>query len=402
VPPRVWLASVRASENQVVGMNDFSTRAGALERATALYDLINAQAPTGERLGRLADSVATSLLDSKLLSILIPCRNGGLGGSRLDLFGAVEAIARADGSAGWCTSVCNAVNHAAFLGLPPEGREEVFGHGPVSCWTALLPNAIATAEVDGFRVSCTGSFGSGSSLSHWVLIAANTGAAGEGRYRAFLVPKAEVEIKEGSWDVMGLRGTASIDYAITDRFVPARRSWEYDWTAADGSGSLPASEIIRLNAIGLTAFASGVGQRALSELIAFARKSKRTVAQTAQADDNVVQFGIGEIDGRMRAARSHLIGQVSAMDERAASGRVTSLQEGLEVSQACQTLARASRDMVVFAFDYASTSVVYARQPLQRCLRDIFAGLKHAAFTPAHLSLIGKTQLGMLSARSPL
>jgi alkylation response protein AidB-like acyl-CoA dehydrogenase len=105
VPPRVWLASVRASENQVVGMNDFSTRAGALERATALYDLINAQAPTGERLGRLADSVATSLLDSKLLSILIPCRNGGLGGSRLDLFGAVEAIARADGSAGWCTSV---------------------------------------------------------------------------------------------------------------------------------------------------------------------------------------------------------------------------------------------------------------------------------------------------------
>jgi hypothetical protein len=33
-----------------------------------------------------------------------------------------------------------------------------------------------------------------------------------------------VEIKEGSWDVRGLRATASIDYAIADRFAPARRA----------------------------------------------------------------------------------------------------------------------------------------------------------------------------------
>ena len=58
--------------------------------------------------------------------------------------------------------------------------------------------------------------------------------------------------------------------------------------------------------------------------------------------------------------------------------------------------------MVVFSFGYAGTSVIYARQPLQRCLRDIFTGLKHAAFTPAHLSMFGKTQLGMLTARSPI
>jgi alkylation response protein AidB-like acyl-CoA dehydrogenase len=383
-------------------MADFSTQAGALERATSLYDLISEQAATGEQLGYLADRVATSLLDGKLLSILIPRRDGGLGGSRLDFFDAVEAIARADGSAGWCTSVCNAVNYAAFVGLPQEGREEVFGHGPVSCWTALAPNAIATAAVNGFRVSCPGSFGSGSSLSQWVLIAGNAGAAGEGRYRAFLVPKTDVEIKQGSWDVMGLRATASIDYAITDQFVPARRSWEYDWLSADGHGPLSATDVIRLNAIGLTAFASGVGQRALSELITSAKKTRRVVAEGVQADDNVVQYGIGELDGRMRAARSHLMGLVSAWDERAVKRRATSVEEGLEVFQACQILARASRDMVVFAFDYAGTSVIYARQPLQRCLRDIFTGLKHAAFTPAHLSMFGKTQLGMLTARSPI
>jgi alkylation response protein AidB-like acyl-CoA dehydrogenase len=130
--------------------------------------------------------------------------------------------------------------------------------------------------------------------------------------------------------------------------------------------------VIRLNAIGLTAFASGIGQRALSELITSAKKTKRSVAEGVQADDTVVQFGIGELDGRMRAARSHLMGLVSALDERAVEGRATSVEAGLEMSLACQILARASRDMVVFAFDYASTSVVYAPTPATMPARHIY------------------------------
>jgi hypothetical protein len=51
--------------------------------------------------------------------------------------------------------------------------------------------------------------------------------------------------------------------------------------------------------------------------------------------------------------------------------------------------------MTVFAFDNASTTVVLATNPLQRCLRDIFTGLKHGALTPAVLGRIGKVRLGL-------
>jgi len=278
----------------------------------------------------------------------------------------------------------------------------VFGGGPTSCWASLIPKAVATPEAGGFRVSCPGTFGSGSSISSWVMVAANTGDPGEGRYRAFVIPKSEVEIKPGSWDVMGLRATASIDYTITEAFVPARRSWEYAWWSSEPSGPLSALAAARLNAVGLTAFASGVGQRALDELIASARKTRRTVAEGLQAEDSTVQAGIGELDGRMKAARTHLLGLVSAAEERAAEGRVMNPREGLELSQACLTLAKAARDMVIFAFDHVGTSAVYARQPLQRCLRDIFTGLKHVAFTPAFMSLVGRQQLGLPSARTVL
>ena len=43
----------------------------------------------------------------------------------------------------------------------------------------------------------------------------------------------------------------------------------------------------------------------------------------------------------------------------------------------------------------AGTTVVYAINPLQRCLRDIFTGMKHGVLTPAILGRIGKVRLGL-------
>ena len=51
--------------------------------------------------------------------------------------------------------------------------------------------------------------------------------------------------------------------------------------------------------------------------------------------------------------------------------------------------------MTVFAFDHAGTTAVFATHPLQRCLRDIFTGLKHAILTPAILGRIGNVRLGL-------
>ena len=114
-----------------------------------------------------------------------------------------------------------------------------------------------------------------------------------------------------------------------------------------------------------------------------------------QADDNVVQMGIGELEGRLRAARTHYLDLIARCDEAIAEGRAPDLASALDLHQAAQTLTRAARDMTVFAFDNAGTTVVMAANPLQRCLRDIFTGLKHAILTPAILGRIGKVRLGL-------
>ena len=135
--------------------------------------------------------------------------------------------------------------------------------------------------------------------------------------------------------------------------------------------------------------------RALAELLATAPKTKRLLAEGMQADDNVVQFGIGELEGRLRAARGYYLDLVAEQDEAIAKGGELDPDRTLDMMQALQTLTRAARDMTVFAFDNAGTTVVLATNPLQRCLRDIFTGLKHGVVTPAILGRIGKVRLGL-------
>src|SRR5579872_7056940 len=370
------------------------TTRSALERARAISGVIGEEALAGERLGRLTDRAAEAILGANLCAIMVPRADGGLGGSRVEFFEATEAIAGADGSAGWCVGLCNGIGAFLHRGGSPRLRQEVFGDGPVSCWASLLPRGRSTPVDGGFRLSGSFGWGSGSSLSRWVLVsAALPDRDGFQWFRAHVLPKADVAIKEGSWDVMGLRATHSVDYDIENAFVPAHRTFEYPMASEANPGGVFGREGTVLGQIGMVAFASGVAQGALAELIEAAPKIKRMLVEGTQSEDGGVQFGIGELEGRLRAARTWYLGLVAEIDAAVAAGRTPAV--GMDLMQASQTLTRAARDAATFGFDNAGTTVVYATNPLQRRLRDLFTGLKHGQLTPAILGRIGKVRLGL-------
>jgi alkylation response protein AidB-like acyl-CoA dehydrogenase len=374
-------------------MNDIARQVSVLERAKAIGGLIREEALAGERLGRLTDRTAEAILSQNLCSIMLPRAAGGMGASRVTFFEATEAIARADGSAGWCVGLCNGINVFIHRGATAELRREVFGAGPVCCWASLLPRGRSAPEKDGFRLTGAFGWGSGSSMSRWVVVTAPLADRdGFQWFRAHVVPKADVTIREGSWDVMGLRATHSVDYDI-DAFVPAHRTFEYPMASEANPGGVFGREGTVLGQMGMVAFASGVAQAALAELLALAPKTKRLLGEGMQADDNAVQFGIGELEGRLRAARTWYLELVADLDAAVAAGRTPAL--GMDLMQAAQTLTRAARDAAIFAFDNAGTTVVYATHPLQRAVRDLFTGLKHGQLTPAILGRIGKVRLGL-------
>lgn len=363
-------------------------------RARAIRQLLQDDAPESENLGRPTDEVAGAILAQNLCSVVVPVASGGLGASRTELFEAVEEVARGDGSAGWCVAVCNGNNAFIDRGASSMLREEVFGSGPVSCWASLLPKGRSEPDGEGYRFSGSFGFGSGSSLSDWVLVSSPLPERnGHQWFRGHVIPKKEVRFKPGSWDVMGLKATHSVDYEI-DTVVPAYRTFEYPMLAEANPDGVSASRNIAVAQVGMVAFASGIAQAALAQLLEMAPRTKRLAGDGLQSEDHCVQFGIGELEGRLRAARTwylDLVGQ----SERAAAERKPPPPD---LPQAAQTLTRAARDLAVFAFDSAGTTVIYASSPLQRMLRDLFAGLKHAQLTPAVLGRIGRARLGLETA----
>lgn len=80
-----------------------------------------------EQAGKLTDKVSAALLEAGLFSLFLTAADGGLAGDRVDLFEAVEEVSRADGSAGWCLSVCGATLDFVNKAATAEARREVFG-----------------------------------------------------------------------------------------------------------------------------------------------------------------------------------------------------------------------------------------------------------------------------------
>jgi hypothetical protein len=85
---------------------------------------------------------------------------------------------------------------------------------------------------------------------------------------------------------------------------------------------------------------------------------------------------------------------LGAQDRHIAAHGAPSPEVSLDLQQAALTLTRDARDVMVFAFDFAGTKVVMRGDPLQRCVRDIFAGLKHVASTPGIQSRIVRRYWG--------
>src|SRR5437879_7050303 len=92
------------------------TCADLLARVQELAPVLRAHADEGERARHLMDPVVEALHDAELYRLLVPRALGGLQVEPLTLYRVVEAVARLDGSTGWCLFIngCAPIA-AAFL-----------------------------------------------------------------------------------------------------------------------------------------------------------------------------------------------------------------------------------------------------------------------------------------------
>ncbi len=371
-------------------------------RARALAPLIEAAAPRIEADRQLPPDVLAALHEAGMYRMLLP---RWLGGAELEpaiYVQAIEAIAQADASTAWCLGQGSGCSMSAAY-LSPEIAREVFGPADAALAWGQPPGR-AEVVAGGYRASGTWMFASGGRHATWLgghcLIIEADGsprrdADGQPIERTMLFPRASVPLID-VWDVIGLRGTGSDTYSVTDRFVPEAYTLGRD---QDGdrreTGTLYRFSTTNIYAAGFAAVALGIARASLDAFIALAREKASMGSGQTLRDNEVIQSAVAQAEARFGAARAYLLQSLADIHaDVAISGRMT-LDQRMRIRLASTYAIHEAKSVVDTAYQEAGATAIFARNPFERRFRDMHAVSQQQQGRRAHFETVGQHMLGL-------
>jgi alkylation response protein AidB-like acyl-CoA dehydrogenase len=353
-----------------------------LSSARSLRPLIERNASESERLGRLTDESARALCQSGLLGLLMPRELGGIEADPDLYIDVIEELSYADGSFGWVTMATTFTIMGAAAWLGPVAIAAMFdGENGFAAAGQVALNGTAERVAGGYRISGQFHFGSGSQLSSWFLGAFALHEDGEPVHNLNGSPKIVwafgprdmVSIDTSSWDVMGLRGTASHDFRFLDQVVHEDFVLSLPLERLRGGPALDIGV-----SMGHVSFSLGVGTRILDELRDLA-KSKRREGRVTLIDQPNFERDFGMMRGEMEAARAYVRSAFAEWHRDARANGTASLETRANARLAACWGTRVSTQVAQFAYVAAGTDGLRNDQgnKLQRCYRDIGASAVH-------------------------
>jgi alkylation response protein AidB-like acyl-CoA dehydrogenase len=372
-----------------------------LAGALALAPRVRAEADRIERERRLTPELVQAMAAAGVFRLLVPRALGGLEVEPTTFVTTVEALAEADGSAGWCAMIA-ATSAVIAAYLAEDVAREIYGRPDVVTGGAFAPQGTATVVQGGYRVRGRWAFGSGCESCHWLM--GGTVVTDGGRTRALpsgapdprlmLFPAGEARVID-TWTVSGLRGTGSHDFTVEDVFVPAGRSISLVTDRPRASGALYAFPVFGLLATGIASVALGIGRRALDEVTTLAGAKTPALGRRLLRERPMIQVRVAEAEAALGSARAFLLETIDAAWTAAGREGAIPLALRARLRLAATASALGAARAVDAAYEAGGASSIYATSALQRCFRDVHALTQHMLVAPATLELVGRVLLGV-------
>jgi indole-3-acetate monooxygenase len=370
----------------------------AVERVRAT---LRAGADEAEANATLPPATVQALDDAGLLALKLPAVLGGAEADLVTQLEVLEAVTYIDTSAGWCTLIGAAAIASLGAFLADEAMAQIFVDGQVPrAAGAFMPSGQAVPVEGGYRVSGRWAFASGIRHAQWVSATARVVGAGAAApaLRRVVMPVAAVRIHD-NWQVMGLQGTGSCDFSVTDLFVPESFSWDVQRARPQRGGPLYRLGMPAFVANEHVAFALGVGQRALDTLLDLAQSKQRGYGPgSTLAARPALQRAVGESELRLRAVRALAITCYEQAWAIVCAGRTLPPRVQAELRSVATFATEVAVDVTTQAFRYSGGTALYMTHVLQRCLRDINAAAQHLMVSDAAYENYGQCLLGLPDA----
>lgn len=372
-----------------------------LDRVLVLAPTIDAAADDIEQRRDLPADLAAALVKAGLFRLVQPVDYGGAELDPPSLVQVIEEIARHDASTAWCvgqTNICALVS--AYLA--PEVAREIFGpDNGILAWGPGPGQAVAVSG--GYRVSGKFDFASGSRLACWLgahvpIIESDgskrLGPDGKPLSTTMIFPKSSAEVRD-TWHTMGLRGTGSDSYTVTDLFVPEAFTMARSTSVRPRvKGNLYAFTPSTFYASCFAGIALGIARSVMTSFVAEAAGTVPRGGSRSRNQNNVIQSHVGLGEARLRAARIYLLTTVAETWE-AAQGRDTLTREELVALRLASTFAiQSAREVVATLYAAAGALAIFNSRPFERRFRDIHTVTQQIQGHPEHFETVGQVLLG--------
>jgi len=374
-----------------------------LRRARELGPELETAAEDIERRRELPDPIVEDLIERGFFHLLLPRTLGGAELRPAAYVAVIEEVAKHDASVAWCLGqACGCTMTAAYL--DPDVARKIFGRRRgIVAWGPTGP-AEARAVPGGYRLSGTWSFASGSHHATWlgahVAILDSSGAPqsrldGGPVVRTLLFPKASAKFTD-IWHVIGLRGTGSDSYTVTDLFVPEEHTVLRNAAAKPRQpGLLYAFSSSNIYASGFAGAAIGIARSTLDAFVELARDKIPRGAKHTLRDSNVIQAQVSQSEARLHGARAFLLGSLDEIWRQIReSGRLT-MDHNTTIRLASTWAIHQACDVVDTAYHAAGATAIFESNPFERRFRDIHTVVQQYQGRQAHFEAVGQALLGL-------
>jgi alkylation response protein AidB-like acyl-CoA dehydrogenase len=364
-----------------------------IRAAEGLFDLVDGSGEENDREGRIAEPVVEALYRIGAIGVFTPRELGGAEMAPRQAMDLFRTLSYADPSTGWVTMAMGLATGLAGAFFEEDAARELFATPRLGIAGQGTKPGRAVPVPGGHRISGEWSFASG--IKHCTHLHTAAMDTETGQTRFFIVPVEQVTFIE-NWDVLGLRGTGSIDYTLEDCFVPIDRSYPSLSTEPVTGGDLYRIGIGNFASINHGGWVLGVGRRVLDELAAVVRaKAGRPGAQT---DTDAFAQRFAEAEVRLRAAKALLYEVWEEIEGTLADGREIPLRLHTLNRVALHNATFSVAEIAQFAYVSSGTDAL-RRGTMQRLFRDVHGGTQHVSSSPLVMQSAGRELAGLAEGK---
>lgn len=305
----------------------------------------------------------------------VPKEFGGDEKTPAQFLQVIEAIAAADGSAGWVASF--GMSPAYLAGLPMSSIEQVWGNSPdvVFAGGAFPPQEVKKVD-GGYRVSGRWPWGSGCMGASLIGVSIKIDGAGPLPHMAVL-PAEQVSIDENTWEVHGMASSGSFDMVVDDVFVG--EEWVFE---RGGALTLDAPFFryppLAISAQVLSVTALGVAREAIDMVVAMSVGQKTVTGAPKIGDRHYAQIEIAKAEAKVQSSRAFFYQATDEAWQAVLKDGKASKEQVSMLRLATTNLTRECAEATQIAYRLAGMASTYYENHLSRCYRDVNMPTQHA------------------------